>query len=618
MPSAYLIEGGQQLSFWKIRLFNIINFFRFSIMMEHGMGIYLTLLGVGGLLLTVIKRESRLLLIAAFPLIYLFVAILGASPSIRLQDTIPLYPYAALLTSIFIYWVLGRVLRLRWLLNSIFAVCGLVLLSPYVLSMLRMDYGYWQPDTTIYATEWARKNIPPGSLVAREKKTLDLAAGRNAVVSKRRLCNSPVQAYKDQGFQYLVTSSRQANRMKDKFGLYGPEHPFGRFYSEIESEYNLLKTFDLGIIPYKGGVISIYELKQSFPLCPDGLNSSILRCLGNEYSYESPSIIFLDKDGRSEGNTGFQVGPESREGRLMISPRPLSEIAVQVVNGSEEGTIRILVGGEKVSEKFQPRQIRQFVFPARTGFPYIQYSYRIKVSSIWNSSCLVRVLTDPYRIGLGFLRCGEPERAIKYLETASRLYSNDWLIYNQLAGAYDAVGRGEDARSASLKVDELFPGYRAVRDDLLAGAAGEEGWGERFKELSGYDFAWLQSRLTVTRPGKDLLRVGPDGITGARYYTQELLLPCGQYEFICELSARDYRSDLNLIKITIRKNHQIILEEKLTGANFSGGIYRVVLESHSPGTVFGVEIEELSPLGPGAIKIKFIPELIPWLEKLFN
>ncbi|MEA1926926.1 MAG: tetratricopeptide repeat protein, partial [Candidatus Auribacterota bacterium] len=615
MPGSYLVEGGQQFSFWKIRLNNIINFFCFSAMMEHGMGIYLTILGIAGLILSVIKRTRRLVLIAAFPLIYLVAAVLGASPSIRLQDTIPLYPYAALLTSIFIYWVLSRLLKKAWLLIPVFTICGLLILSPYLLAMLRMDYGYWLPDTCIYATQWAGRNIPPGSLVAREKKTLDLPAGRCALATKRRLCNSPVQAYKDQGFQYLVTSSRQANRMKDEYGLYGPDHPFGRFYNDIELEYNLLKSFDLGIIPYKGGVINIYELRQSFPLCPDGLNSSLLRCLGNDYSIKSPSIIFLDGAGRCEGNTGFQVPPESRGERLLISPGELPHIGVQVVNGSREGTIRIKAGGEKIAENFLPDQVRQFIFPARTEFPFIRYSYRIKVSSAWNSPCLVRILTDPYRIGLGFLRSGEPERAIEYLEKASRRAPGDWLIYHQLVEAYQTAGRPEEARGVISKMKSLFPDIGKLIAELHRSSGREKEWSEKFIKLAGYDPAWLQSRLAVSWGGNEMVEVSRAGKIGRRYYTRDFLLAPGGYDFTCELPAEIISSALDPIKITIRKDYQIVFVRKLSGEDFLDGVFRMFLESNRPGAVFSVEIEELIPFDPDTIKIEFVPELARWLKK---
>jgi len=477
--------------------------------------------------------------------------------------------------------------------------------------MLRMDYGYWQPDTSIYATDWARRNIPSGSRVAREKKSLDLTPGIYSVATKRRLCDSSITEYRDQGFRYLVTSSRQVNRMTDKYGLYGPDHLFAEFYLTIESEYNLLKAFDLGVIPYKGGVIKIYELKQPFPLCPDGLNSNLLRCLGNDYSYESQTIIFPDKAGRCEGNTGFQVTPESRVDRLIISPSPLQEIGVQVVNGPGEGTIRISAGGKKISEDFQPFEIRQFILLPRTVFPFIQYSYRVKVSSAWNSPCLVRILTDPYRIGLGFLRVGDLDQAIKYLRQSSRLDPEDWLIYHQLAGAYKASGRMKEASAAKLKASQLLPDYMEIRSALSE----REGWSEEIEELVGYAPAWIRSRLTLTREGEDLEMVPPDGNNGRRYYIPDLMLGPGRYYFTCALPALDVGSGAALVKITIRKDHQVIFSEELYRKDFRDGIFSMDLESSRPGTVFNVEIEELLPLDPGRIKVEFSPDLFDWFQR---
>jgi 4-amino-4-deoxy-L-arabinose transferase-like glycosyltransferase len=107
-----LLLGGPKNPFWKVRYLNLISFFSFSFPMKHGMGIYLTLLGLGGLILSLLERQRRQILCITFPIIYLILAIMLASPGIRLQDTIPLYPFAALLSSVLIYTLL------KWLLKK--------------------------------------------------------------------------------------------------------------------------------------------------------------------------------------------------------------------------------------------------------------------------------------------------------------------------------------------------------------------------------------------------------------------------------------------------------------------------------------------------------------------
>jgi len=615
MPASYLLEGGAQMSFFTIRFYNLVNMFRFSAMMEHGMGIYLTLLGVGGLIMALVKKDRRLKLIAVFPVIYLIVAVLMASPGLRLQDTMPLYPFAALLASVLLAAVCDRLIRKKWLNRILFTLIGLGLLSPYVISMLRMDYGYWQPDTSIWATQWADKNIPDGSRVAREKKTLDLIGNRHVVATKRRLCDRPVTAYRDQDFRYLITSSRQENRMTDKFGLYGPDHPFGRFYTTIESEYNLLKIFDLGVIPYKGGIIKIYELDQPYPLTPAGLDSDLLRYLGHVYSLQSPRILFLDREGRCQGNTGFSVPPESKRDRLLISPLPLPEIAVQVVNGPREGTIRIWAGGKKISADFAAGQVRQFLFPAATAFPFIRYSYRVEAASAWNSPCRVRILTDPFRIGLGYLETEEYGKAIRYLEAADQ---DDWLTHWLLARLYRLRGETEKERTARHEVSRLVPGFETIKSRLEDSGRGIEIWREDFQKYTGYSSDWLSYRLAVTDEMEDLITMPPAPNGNEKFHTPDIILGPGKYRFVISTPLPRIQPETKLCRLTLRDDYQVIFSRDLSGKDFPAGVFSFPLESTGQGTAFSAELETALPLREAGFTIRFIPSIRSWLEKLVS
>lgn len=599
MPSSYLLAGGGSLSFLEIRYFNIINFFRFSFMMEHGMGLWLTLLGLVGMIMALWKRKPRLVLTVTFPVVYLIVAILMASPGIRLQDTIPLYPYAALLSSVFILTVFQRLLKKKWLVNSAFWLAGAVLLFPYVRSTLRMDYGYWQPDTSNFATKWAANNIPPGSLIAREKKTLDFTAGGARVVTKRSLANKPVEAYQEQGFQYLVTSSRYVNRVLDTYGPFGPEHRYGRFYLSIESLYHLVKQFDLGDVPNKGGVITVYELKRSTLLCPGGLNSGLLRAFQHDFHRDSPPILFLNRLGRCEGNTNFLLPPESTSDRLLISPRPLSRIGIQITNGPRPGKIGIEAGGEKIRESFLPYETRQFDFPARVGFPYIQESYRVTVSSIWNSGCLVRILPDPFRVGLGYFRLGRWEDALEPLRRAVRNDPQDWYAYCLLARAAEQAGREVHDR-----LELQVPGFKEMASFLRDPLLKRSEWDSEFERLSGYDPVWLEERAALRWDITGLF----DPLTGDNgekiYRSPDFSLSPGEYRLRIEVSPGDEAAlpvGLNLIQADRVVGRAIIPAENIDRT----GEFEIDLNS----TGFSLELT-IPPEGKEwGGEIKLIPSL---------
>jgi len=496
MRSEYLVAGGQQYSTLQVWYMNLINMFRFLSEMGHGMGLPATLLGIAGLVFALWRHERRLILLAVFPVLYIPLVIFGVSPVLRLQDTVPLYPFLGLFGAVLL-WRLSLFLLRRPLPAAIvFAGISCLLLYPYVQATIVMDYGYWQPDTVDYATTWAKSNIAPDRLVAREKKSIDLPASKFNTVLRRRLCVATVDQYADQGFKYLVTTSRQANRMSDPYGEYGPDHFFGRFYSELPSRYNLIKQFSMGDVPYKGGDILVWELKESHPLSPYGINSGLLRHFSADYFTSSPRILFPGPGGRCEGETGFIIGPEEREGRLLLSLSPLEIIGAEVTAGVKPGMARVRTAGEKPVLKLKSGGSGVAVFEPETGFPWINYSYRLEVSSPWNSPCLVRILPDAFRVGLAYLRGGDYQSALTWLERAASENPLDWYPPALMAEACLKLGRKKEGATWTAEANSRSPGYKKLLNKLADNKLGRREWEALFQEAVGYDPVWLAGKIS--------------------------------------------------------------------------------------------------------------------------
>lgn len=476
---------------------------RYSVAMEAGMGIYVTLLGVAGVLWS-LRRRSRgrnsvLFLLAVFTIVYvLFVVVLTAGGGVRNQETIPLYPFFALLSSVFLVQLFDR-LPPPWSV-AVPVVLGSFILLPSVRSVVRMDYGYWQKSTREWGDRWCAANIPPGSKVALQRKSVALDPALYRIFTRRYLCVKSVDYYRNEGVTYFVLKGG-AHRVRENFP---PDHPYHRFYLDLESQYKLIKKFDLGQIPYEWGPIKVYQIPGDSVLCPAGLNSGLLRHFQNDFSVSSPGLLFLNELGQCEGNTAFELPAGGRADRLLISPIELARLGVEVVNGPRPSTIRAKVGGEKVKVRLQPHEVKQLVFKKlRSGFPYIQRSYRVKVSSS-DSSCLVRIQPDAYRIGLGYLKAGKWEEAIGCLEEARAAGEEDWAADYLLRRAYRRAGRDDKAGECLARIKDRFPELSAIVAALLNQEENDDRWSEIFYGYSGYEPRWLEERAAREGEGPSL------------------------------------------------------------------------------------------------------------------
>ena len=621
MPKYHLHGGVEKkaapISFFRSCYLNLFNFARYSSFMEHGMGIYVTLLGLGGMILAFGRRERRLLLLASFPAIFLILSIPIASPGIRVQDTVPLYPFFSLLAAVFLYRALEFLLRKKWLLNLGFGLIGLAVLVPYLIAVTRMSYGFWQLDTVDFTTAWANKNIPPGSLIAKESKTAGLSVNKYRLLDRRALCSTPVRAYHRQGFDYLITSRRHEGRALDPQGLFGPEHRFGKFYLSLESEYDLVKIFDLGEIPYKGGPIKVYQRKGEAWLAKGGLNSGLLRHFQNDFSPTAPEIIFLNRLRQAEGNTNFWVSEEAPANKLLVSPAPLAEIGVQVVNGSRPTTIRIKVTGKKIKVRLRPRESRQFIIKPGLSFPFLKYSYRIKVSSS-DSYALIRVLPDPYRMGLGYWEMGDWERAISCLEEAARQGSEDWSVYYLLASAYHRLGEEKKAEICRTKILSMIADFPEIISRLTREKESRQTWNENFLHYSGYDPVWLEDRVALHWEGNDLRE---EEIAPGRKLLASpasFPLPSGTFRIQCSGLTDGSGMKDTVFAFTLKKNSRPLFRREVKGGELENGGFSRAFENRQSGSGFSFQIEGGSELNPRDLRVSVSPSLRDWLEEYWG
>jgi len=595
--------------FWQARFINGINFFYFSMDMIGGMGIYVTILGFGGIVLSFWRKERRLILLIVFLILYIPMMVFLAS-GMRYQDIIPVFPFFAILSAVFIQFVVEGIMGKGWLGRLGFGLVGVLVLFPYLVAVARMDYGYWQRSAHTLGSEWAARNIPAGSVIAYESKTLSLNRDDYRKRKIRKLWGGNVRQFKDHGFDYLVTASRHEHRALEKFGLFGPDHRFGKFYLSLPTEYDLVKSFDLGTIPYKAGYPKIYRLKRSGTLCDSGLNSGLLRHFQNDYSISSPSILFLNRSGQCEGDTnGFANNGESID-KLLIAPVTLPEVGVQVINGHQSRSISLEVGGQRAVAELQPGEIEQLTLHPDTGFPYIKKSYRVTAIPESGYPFLLKIFPDAFRIGLGYLELGDYEQAVSYLTEACETTPHDWYQWYLLARAYHHLGMVEDAALCRTEVERLFPGIHSAVESLCGPQLDDSEWKKEFKRWTGYDVVWLEARAGCGWDNKDMSE--DETSSGVRRMETPLFfLPPGDYRIHCFNKNAGEVDVTETARIRLNRNGRLLREWELRGGEINpvmdfsirkfGDAYTLIAESE------------------GVIdKINISPSMRSWLNGAMN
>ena len=217
------------------------------------------LLAAAGAVYILIERNYTRLLVLVYPLI--FIAGISYSALHWSRWLIPILPILSLLSARAIIgagsWIkselpFGKPLAMLFLAVSVSAI-SYVPLRETVYNNIRQS----RPSTKILAQKWLEKNIPEGALIAREAYTPHSENIPGREVFNYRLSYKPLEWYRSQGVQYIITSSQTFNRYFAEPERYSKETSF---YHQLFDEGELLAEFSRSEFHNTGHIIRIYRL----------------------------------------------------------------------------------------------------------------------------------------------------------------------------------------------------------------------------------------------------------------------------------------------------------------------------------------------------------------------
>jgi len=235
---------GIQLSSWAMN-------FKF---LWEGMGPFLLILSLAGIILSLFKRKYPYLLLLSFPLCYFLIASQSKTPVPRY--TLIIYPFLFLMGSIFILFLnkYFHSFPKAFLIGIIITVLSIPLFND-----IKLDYTLCQKDTRQLALEWIRENIPQGSKVAYEFFGPDLSILEGIVAySEFSLGDNTFKHYQDRKFDYFVTNSLTRNIYFKAGERYYPKYI--KFYLLLNNKCKLIKKFEKNPKFVFNPTIWIYEV----------------------------------------------------------------------------------------------------------------------------------------------------------------------------------------------------------------------------------------------------------------------------------------------------------------------------------------------------------------------
>jgi 4-amino-4-deoxy-L-arabinose transferase-like glycosyltransferase len=226
----------------------------------YGLGlVFLALAVLGGLWRAVqaVRNRDRLsLLLLSFPVCYYL--IMGATRHYFARYALPLVPFAAVFAAEPI-WALAQMdTRQQALAKGLAALLAVAVLAQPLASSVQHDRLLGAEDTRTVAKSWIEANVPAGAKIAvdwpvhgpplstPERGMPGSSAVYNVVtLGGTGLADHDLQWYKEQGFNYLVTSSFITDlSLVDQ--ARGADR--SRFYTSLDRELSLLQE----IRPYVG------------------------------------------------------------------------------------------------------------------------------------------------------------------------------------------------------------------------------------------------------------------------------------------------------------------------------------------------------------------------------
>jgi 4-amino-4-deoxy-L-arabinose transferase-like glycosyltransferase len=199
-----------------------------------------------GLSLATLRREPWLLFLTGVA----YYALIAVVRPHLIRYTLPLLPLLAVFAAFAVNSVLIRVRgwRATWVGLSAVALILLVVALP-LANTVRHDYLLTQVDTRTLAKRWIEENVPAGSKIAldwpvhgpplstaNDPEPQSRATYELFMVGLSGLSEYPLQYYRDQGFDYLITSGFIANIQQA--GPKGQE-----FYASLDRELEMVQAF---------------------------------------------------------------------------------------------------------------------------------------------------------------------------------------------------------------------------------------------------------------------------------------------------------------------------------------------------------------------------------------
>ncbi len=219
----------------------------------EGMGPFLLVLSLAGIILSLFKRKYPYLLLLSFPVCYFLIA--GQSKTPVPRYTLIIYPFLFLMSSIFILFLSKYILSFpkAFLIGII-----IVVLSIPFYHVIKLDYYLCQKDTRQLALEWIRENIPRGSKVTYEFFGPNPSILEGIVTYPQfSLGDNTFKYYQDRKINYFITNSLSRNIYFKAGEKYFPTHI--EFYLLLNKRCKLIKKFEKNPIFIFNPTVWIYK-----------------------------------------------------------------------------------------------------------------------------------------------------------------------------------------------------------------------------------------------------------------------------------------------------------------------------------------------------------------------
>lgn len=129
----------------------------------EGISIPLTLFGILGLLLFVVREKEWGSVLIAFPVIFYIVLVNKSQPFSRY--VLPLVPFLSIGTAYLLFEVVHKSLKTRRT-QSICIGLSLLMLVPTMVKSIKADILFSSEDTRVLSAEWIKNNVPVGAKIA--------------------------------------------------------------------------------------------------------------------------------------------------------------------------------------------------------------------------------------------------------------------------------------------------------------------------------------------------------------------------------------------------------------------------------------------------------------------